>query len=292
MRKVLKNWLIYYSACVTLALVGLTPRRLTPEIGHAIGRLAHFLARRERELARTQLALALGLRESGRRVRLLTRGLFCELGQNAVELARLLWSNRRFPQIIVPEQSRRNLDEALEENMGVVFVTAHLGNWELMAVKLAELGYGISTVARESYDPRFTSLIRRSRDRFGVQAIFRGEKGAAAKMLRALRGNRVLGLLIDQDTSVPSVFVPFFGRSASTPVGAARIALRTGAPVVVGTIRRTLRGEHLVEVERVELPEDAREATAYLTNKLEERIRRHPTQWVWFHKRWKTRPER
>jgi KDO2-lipid IV(A) lauroyltransferase len=84
--------------------------------------------------------------------------------------------------------------------------------------------------------------------------------------------------------------VPFFGRQAFTPIGAATLALRSGSPVVVGSIRRAAGDRHVVQIDPCALPDDVTEATALLTARLEARIRRHPTQWVWFHRRWRTRP--
>jgi KDO2-lipid IV(A) lauroyltransferase len=109
-------------------------------------------------------------------------------------------------------------------------------------------------------------------------------------MLRVLRRGEVLGVLMDQDTRVPSVFVPFFGKSASTPKGGATLSRLTGAQVVVGTIHRTANAVHVIDVVKCELPRDERDATALLTAVLEKRVRRHPADWLWFHERWKTRP--
>jgi KDO2-lipid IV(A) lauroyltransferase len=171
---------------------------------------------------------------------------------------------------------------------GVVFATAHLGNFELMAAWLASSGYPIHTIARKSYEPRITKLLDEKRRACGVSCVYRNEPGAAAAMLRVLRRGEVLGLLMDQDTRVPSVFVPFFGKSASTPKGAAALARATGAAAVVGTIHRTSRGNHVIDIARQELPADEWRATALLTAALEGRIRRHPADWLWLHERWKT----
>ena len=173
-----------------------------------------------------------------------------------------------------------------------MFATGHIGNWELMAAALARSGFPITAIAKESYDPRFTRLIEGERRRFGVEVIHRGQAGSSAATLRALRSGRVLGLLIDQDTRAPGTFVPFFDEPAFTPTGAATLAMRTGAPLVVGAIRRTPRGGHVVDIERCASPADAAEGTASLTAALERKIRRHPSQWVWFHERWKTRAAR
>ncbi len=290
MARQLKNTLIYYSTRAAVAFVGMTPKGLVAPLGRAFGGLAHRVAGRERDLARQQLARALERPERSKSVALLTRGVFDALGESAVELCRMVGNSGEPPPVVIPDAARRCLDEALEKGRGVVFVTGHIGNWELMAISLAEAGYPISTVAKESYDERFTRLIERHRRAKGVEAIYRGRPGAAAAMLRVLRDNRVLGFLIDQDTRVESAFVPFFGRAASTPVGAAAFAMRTDAPVVVGTISRNPQGTHTVNIEACPMEEDVTASTAALTRALENRIRRHPSQWVWFHKRWRTRP--
>lgn len=272
-------------------MAGLVPARWTAPAGHLIGRLTALLAGRERNLARRHLEDALSVPLSERRLSVLLRGLSAELGRNAVEMARLLLSPERLPEVEIPEETRQVLDAALAEDKGVVYVTGHIGNWELMALCLARAGYPISTVAKSSYDPRFTRYIARARKRFGVEVIHRGDPGAPKAMLRALKRGRILGFLMDQDTDVPSVFVPFFGRPAHTPTGPALIALRTGAPSVVGTIRRTRSGAHRIEVERVEIPGEVRAATACYTSHLERRIRQRLSQWVWFHRRWRRQPK-
>jgi KDO2-lipid IV(A) lauroyltransferase len=114
-------------------------------------------------------------------------------------------------------------------------------------------------------------------------------------MLKTLRGNRLLGLLIDQDTSVQSVWVPFFGHLAKTPRAAADLALRTGAAPLLGFAVREGPGRYRVELHDVELPAGDGEAatvelTARLTAGIEAVIRRHPEQWVWMHQRWKSPP--
>jgi KDO2-lipid IV(A) lauroyltransferase len=292
MLRALKNSFIYHFAMGAVTLVGFLPARFADPIGRLIGRLAHLLARCERRLALHHIGMTLDASRSKKRARLLTRGVFVELGKSAVELCRLRNAPHKSPEVILPEESRRALDNALSKKRGVVFVTGHLGNWELMAHTLATMGYPISTVAKESYDSRFTKQINRFRNNAGVQVIYRGSPGAAPAMLRALKKGRAIGFLIDQDTRVPSAFVPFFGHLASTPIGAAALALRTKAPVVVGTIHRTPNGKHVIEIKDCPIPSDVEKATALMTSHLEARIRRHPAQWVWFHRRWNTKPPR
>ncbi|MDJ0762640.1 MAG: lysophospholipid acyltransferase family protein [Myxococcota bacterium] len=290
MLRALKNALIYHLTRVAVTLIGITPDRFIYRAGKCIGALAHRIAGRERRLARQQLSFAFRLNAADPRVRLLTRGVFFQLGLSAVELCRLFRSKDNSPEVIIPDTARQALDKALAVGRGVVFVTGHIGNWELLASALVSKGFPISTVVKESYDPRFTRLIHGFRTRSGVEAIYRGRPGSAVAMRRALKQGRILGFLIDQDTRVPSVFVKFFGRLAHTPLGAATFATRTQAPVVIGAIHRAAHRTHIVDIEQCPIPMDPQAATAVLTGALERHIRRHPSQWVWFHERWKTRP--
>jgi KDO2-lipid IV(A) lauroyltransferase len=220
------------------------------------------------------------------------RAVFNNLGISIVELCRILRDPLNTPDVVVSDESLACLNESLSLNRGVIFVTGHIGNWELMAIELARLGIAVSTVAKKSYDKRFTRLIKKKRAMLGVNAIYRNEPGATASMLRALKKGGLLGFLIDQDTNVSSVFVNFFNKPASTPSGPAAFAVKTGTPVVAGTIHRVAGGYHIVKIEKVALPDDETEATRLLTAVLEQRIRRHPSQWVWFHNRWRRRPEK
>ncbi|WP_350356873.1 lysophospholipid acyltransferase family protein, partial [Escherichia coli] len=133
------------------------------------------------------------------------------------------------------------------------------------------------------------------RARGGVRSIWRGQEGAARAMLRALRSGEILGILIDQDTRVQSLFVPFFGELAATPRAAADLAIRPGASVVTGFCHRVGEGYQL-SMEEVPVPQAgdreaaALELTAALSSRIEAAIRRTPEQWVWMHQRWKTRP--
>jgi KDO2-lipid IV(A) lauroyltransferase len=284
-----KNSLIFFAARLACRILGCVPKRMVPAAGRGLGALAYFLAGYERNCAERQLRTALGLHASPRRIRRLTRGVFNQLGTSAVELLRMLRYPEARPTVVLSQNARQTLDEALALGRGVIFITGHIGNWELMAATLARLQYPIHTVAKQSYDPRFTAMIQKAREDFGVRVIHRGDKGAATAMRRVLKNNGILGFLIDQDTDVPSVFVPFFGRPAKTPSGPAAFALRTGAPVVAGLIRRrTGNAGHCIEIMPMPPGRDVIETTARFNAVLERHIRRRPSQWVWFHRRWKS----
>ena len=290
MRRRLKNALVHWIARGLVSVLGRLPLALGLPLGRALGALGFRVAARERAIASAQLSRALGIAPSSPRLRALSRGVFAHLGTSAVEVCRALRDPGALGGVVFTDATRRALDEALAEGRGAVLATGHIGNWELLAAALARGGFPLTAVVKASYDPGITRSIERARGRLGVETVHRSGAGTAAAMLRALRRGRILGLLIDQDTRASGGFVPFFGEPAFTPTGAAAIALRTGAPLLVGAIRRTPRGGHVVEIERCAPFADPLAGTAALTAVLERAIRRHPSQWVWFHERWRTRP--
>lgn len=286
--KQIKNAAIYYGARTAMLMVGKTPAAVVPYTGKWLGGLAYVVAKKERQTAISQLCQHTRIGRHPKRAQKITRGMFNHLAVSLIELCRLINNPNNRPQVFIPQSSRCTLNEALAANKGVLFITGHIGNWELMAIHLADLGFPIHTMAKASYDNRFTRFIQKERDRFGVHAIYRGQKGVTAKMVRALKRGEILGVLIDQDTTVNSAFVPFFGADAYTPSGAASFAIRTGTPVVVGTIKRTHKGNHRIDIAHAPLPNNETDATALLTLALERRIRKQMDQWVWLHRRWKT----
>jgi len=186
---------------------------------------------------------------------------------------------------------------ALEEGRGVMLVTAHCGNWELLNARLPVAGVPLISVVRELDNSRVDRLVTTSRTRFGTEIFPRGPT-AGRNIARALAKNKVCGLLIDQDIrDVPGVFVPFFGRPAWTPSGAAMLAIRRGCPVVPAFIHRRPDGTHLAEIhpplampDGGTLEDRIQELTAAATTAIELQIRAYPEQWVWMHRRWRRQP--
>ncbi len=258
-------------------------------VGAGVGRLAYRLDGRRAARARRQLGLALGL-AAGPADRLGARS-YAHLGRLISELARLPAMDIA-AEVSLSAAAEQRLRAAVAEGRGVVLVTGHIGNWELLGQRLALAGFDGVTVVRRPSNPGLAKWIDRVRRGAGLQVIERDDPGAARRMLSALRRGAILGLLIDQRTHVASVDVPFFGRQARTPVAAAALALLGRRPVLVATIHRQADGQHHIDVERVPLPTTgARSAqrlwlTARLTEALERAIRRDPEQWVWLHDRW------
>ncbi|EPX60494.1 Lipid A biosynthesis lauroyl acyltransferase [Cystobacter fuscus DSM 2262] len=293
--KRLKRFLRYLLVRAALALVGALPLGFARWLGAGFGRLAFALAGGERRKALKSLARAFPEKSDAER-HSLARASFRHLGMAAFEVGATSSMDRQLDRLVRWEDAdRRVLDAALARGKGVVFVSGHVGNWELLARRVSRAGYPSQSIAKETTDPRLTALVGRFRELGGVRSIWRGQEGAARAMLRALKAGEILGLLIDQDTRVQSLFVPFFGELAATPRAAADLALRTGAAVVVGFCQREREGYRLWMEEvawraGTDREADALALTAALSERIEAAIRRAPEQWVWMHQRWKTRP--
>jgi len=291
----LKNTLIYLGVRLLVGLLRLLPLAVLWPLGGLLGRLAALVDVSDRRRAEAQIAQAFPELGSGMHRRL-ARDMFVHLGHSAMETLKI---DRLFsgPDAVrLSDEQRALFDAALAEKKGVVVISGHIGNWELAAQLLGKEGYPVAGIAKPLYDPRLTRLVHRLRTRYGMRLIWRGDDNVSREMLRVFADGSILALLIDQDTRVQGEFVPFFGRPAHTPSAPAALALRTGAPVVVGWVQRHGR-RHVPHFERLEFtPSGEREAdvralTALMTARLEHAIRLQPAQWVWLHRRWHRQPD-
>jgi KDO2-lipid IV(A) lauroyltransferase len=270
----------------------LVPYRIGVWAGGIIGFIAYYLLRRERTRAVKHLTETFGQKGSSW-IHRTARQCFIHLGKALLEV--MLMSPRRLLRVITVE-GEENLQKALERKKGVVYVTGHIGNWELMAQMVARK-YPLSVIAAPIEPEQVNDMIVELRAGMGVRTILRSRPGAAKELIRAFRENRVLGILIDQDTDVESAFVDFLGKKARTPTAAASMAIKFGAPVVFGYIQRRKDGRHAIVIEGpLHLPvtndteKDIITATAMFTKKIEDVIQKNPEQWVWMHRRWRRQP--
>jgi KDO2-lipid IV(A) lauroyltransferase len=294
--KRVKRYLRYCVVRAALFAVEWLPIQAAGWLGEALGSLVFRLASRTRRAALESLARAFPDLNAEHRRALACRS-FQHLGRCALELACVRQIDPRIGEWVEwTESERRLLETALARGRGVVFVSGHVGNWELLARRVALAGLPASTIAKESSDWRLTRLVERFRIQGRVESIWRGQPGAAKRMLRVLKSGGILGFLIDQDTAVQSIFVPFFGYPAATPRAAADLALRTGAAVVVGFCQRKEDGRYQLSMKEMsprqtgDVENDVAALTKDLTAEIESAIRRTPEQWVWMHRRWKSQP--
>jgi KDO2-lipid IV(A) lauroyltransferase len=258
-------------------------------VGRLFGRLGWWFGRRDRRRALEHLALAFPERPAAER-RALARAAFRHQGMNLAEDLHLLSRGCADVARYVETEGWERVAALRAAGTGVLIVTGHCGNWELLAAAINCRGLGMRVVARALDEPELQDLLVAFRRRFGSESIERGRPGAARELLRALREG-ALGMLIDQDTRVEGVWVPFFGRPAYTPVGAAKVALRPGVAAVPAFIERRPDGTHLARfLPPLDLPPDETAATALMTQAIEAQIRRRPEQWVWMHRRWRRQP--
>lgn len=215
--------------------------------------------------------------------------MFVRLGRAAADMLALRRLLKRGSGFALEPEHVEVFRDALAQGKGAIAVSGHVGNWELCAQAIAHAGLPIASIASPTYDPRLTRLIDEHRCQFGMDVLWRGDSRVSKEMLRVFRKNAILGLLIDQDTNVQGAYVPFFGKLAHTPVAAASLALRFRCPIVVGFAVHDGRAYRLVyEAFPYDSEESVESLTARLTARIEQEIRKDPSQWVWLHRRWKT----
>lgn len=264
-------------------------------LGRLLAGLTPLFGRAERQRARDHLRLAFPDWEPARHSRVF-RDFVRHTGELLGEVA-WLWSA---PAQAILAASRfeglEHLTGCLGPETGTVLLTGHCGDWEWLNLALGAAGVPMTAAAREIFDPRVDRLVQQLRGRFGAESALRGQR-AGHRMVSALNGGRVVGILIDQDIDAPGAFVEFFGRPAWTPTGAAVIAARCGRPIVPGFSARLEDGTMLLAFDAplatdrdAASPEGAARLTARLTARIEAQIRSRPEQWVWSHRRWRRQP--
>jgi KDO2-lipid IV(A) lauroyltransferase len=279
-----------------LLLVGWVPAHLPPAVGLTVGRrlgdLLWWILPGRRRRALDNIRLSLGRDMTPREVERLGRRSFQHLGMNLIEACRYFLRPTEVMLSQVHVEGVEHLRSAAAQGRGVLVLTAHYGNWELLAAAHGLTGLPLSIVIRPLDHPILDELAARFRRRSGAELIVKHQ--AVREVLQALRRGRMVGILLDQNaTRAEGVFVPFFGVAASTSKGLAVLALRTDAPVVPVFLRRTPDGRHCMDVSPPLPPPAGGDVLAYtaLFNRvIEAAIRRAPEQWLWMHARWRTRP--
>ena len=291
-RKRLSRQFIVLFTRVVSSCARVLPYRFAVASGGLLGFIAYYLLPRERTRAITHLSSVFPER-GATWARQVARRTFIHLGKAMLE-ALTIDADRLSS--VVTLRGLENLQTAMDQGKGVVYMTGHVGNWELMADAVAR-HFPVSVVAAPLEPEAVNDMIVGLRARMGVKTIVRNRPGAARELIRVFRENRILGILIDQDTDVEGVFVEFMGRPAWTPTAAAQMAIKFGAPVVFGYARRERDNSHTVILEGpLKLfrtgndEEDIRTNTAMFTNMIENAILQNPEQWVWMHRRWRRQP--
>ena len=292
----MKEWLEYAAVCVSLQVLEILPQGTARSLASAVSRVLYVLSPKLRKTAEFNLRLAFPEWSESQRQQVI-RNMTSNLGRMAAEFARMPKYSAANIQELVVLDGHENFLQGHKQGKGVLYLTGHIGAWELSSFAHALYGYPLHYMARPLDNHKLDKLVNRYRSLSGNRPIYKNE--SARVMLKVLKDAGTVGILADQNT-MPSegVFVDFFGTSACSTTGLARVALHTGAAVVPGyaywdeAIKKyRLRFEPPVELVRTgDNERDIFENTQKFTKVLEEIIRKYPDQWVWVHGRWNTRP--
>jgi Kdo2-lipid IVA lauroyltransferase/acyltransferase len=292
----MRQWLEYTAAWAGLKTLGLLPRPVARFVGATFAAVAYTLRTPLRRAAMFNLGLAFPESSEAERERIV-RGMIRQIGWMAGEFSQFPKYTPENIARIVEIDGAENFAAAQRRGKGVLFLTGHMSAWELAPFAHALYGHPLHFLVRPVANARVDALINRYRCLSGNRPI---EKNRSARaILKVLGGGGTVGILADTNTALEEgVFVNFFGIPASTTSGLARIALRTDAALVPGFLawdaeRRKYRLQFAPALDLVRTSDeeaDVRENTLRFTSVIEDYVRKHPDQWLWVHKRWKTRP--
>ncbi|OPZ82745.1 MAG: Phosphatidylinositol mannoside acyltransferase [bacterium ADurb.Bin431] len=293
--KRIKNDLIYGLVVGLIALLRFLPRGSAAALMCGLAGAGFRLARKEREKTIRHLTWAYGSEKSPAQIEALAGAVWSHFGVMAVDAIRLPRILAAGINTLVEAQGVERLRSALGRGRGVIVLTGHFGNWELFGAWVAQNGFPVKVVGTSAYDPRLDRIIVGLRNAAGYTNIARGK--GTREIIRTLRDNEVLGMLIDQDTRVDGVFVNFFGRAAHTAVGPVILAQKMGCALLPAFIHLKEDGRYLIEFDEEitltttgDAAQDQVVNTQKISDAYERAIRRHPEQWVWMHERWKKQP--
>ncbi len=263
------------------------------KLGNVLGFFAYYFVPIRKTTAREQIKCAfpdLGTRE----VETILKDSYASLSKSFLEVFKMSSLSREELLGLVEVEGREFFDRGLERGHGIVVVSFHMGNWELMGAVSVLLGYPIDVIYQRQSNPLSDNFINRNRRAFGMGIIERRQ--AVKESMRSLKKNRIVAFISDQDAHQEGVFAPLFGRPASTPRGPAVLSLRLKAPIVTSVILRNDDGSHRFVIRPLEVDltgdteHDVYAITCAFNRRLEEYVREKPGQWLWHHRRWKTVP--
>jgi KDO2-lipid IV(A) lauroyltransferase len=287
----------YAAAWPFIKILGLMPRPLSRAFAIAIAQVVYLLHFRLRQVGMRNLEMVFPEKTVAERRRIL-RGVFTSLGRQLAELCQFpRYTPENIDEVVVYD-GLENYERAYAQGKGVLFLTAHFGGWELSAFAHSLHGHWLHIVMRPMDNEYLDRLLQQYRTMHGNKTVNKDD--FVRGLLAAMKAGETVGILMDTNMTPPQgIFVDFFDIPACTASGLARIALRTGAAVVPGfTIwdpalqKYRLRFDPALGLIRTgHLEADITANTQMFTKVIESYVRKYPDQWLWVHRRWKTRPE-
>ena len=276
--------------------LGHIPLILSFWFGRGLGRLGFYLDKKHREIVLNNLKTVFGQEKSPNEIHLIAKKVFENLGMNLMEFFRLPWLKIEDLEGYVEPEGFENLRKAYEKGKGVIILTGHFGNWEMVGVFYALMGYPFDVVVRDLDNPVMDAFVRWVRARSGNRIISKNR--SMRGLIRTLSKGGMAAILLDQNvTWSEGMFVYFFDRLACTNKGTALLAMASGAVVIPTFIVRDGRKHRVIIGEEIAIKNTGNRAadqlanTALFTKIIEEFVRKYPEQWFWLHQRWKSRPE-
>lgn len=296
LRKEIKYTALYYFIRFLIFSSNVLPRKTWLRFCSLLGRAAYQFSPKPAARMVRHLTIAFGKEKSPDEIKKLSKKTFEMLGKNAGDIIRSLRvkSLTDLNKFLVTT-GIENYEKAHAKGKGVMFLTAHLGAFDLQITNMALRGLKPNIIGTALGDERLNELLVKYRNAYGAIAIERGKE--SVRLFKALKSGGSIAILIDQDTKVKSRFVNFFGRMASTPIGATVLALKSGCSVVPTYVyldEDYKQQMHILpEIPLVYTGDEEQDLiinTQNFTDFTERVVREHPEQWVWMHERWKTQP--
>jgi len=293
----MSDFVQYIGVRAFVSVIRLLPLNIGMLVGKSLAYAIYLIDRKHRKVAYENLRNAYGEDLSDFQIKKIIRRNYLHFASVGIDFIKM-------PQIVNQSNWQKYFEveglefvrKACKEGKGIIFVTGHTGNWEVLGCAFEFFFQPLHSIAKHMKNPFVDRFLTRLR-KYGNQEIIFKEK-AAREMIKVLKNNECLGILVDQNARKNSIFVDFFGQKAATTRVVATLSLKTGAPIIMVFLRRSDRRYRFkislikpVQIEKTgDLEKDILSLTQRYTTIIESRIREHPHEWIWIHRRWKTRP--
>ena len=293
----LSDFVQYIGVRAFVSVIRLLPLNICMLVGKSLAYAIYLIDRKHRKVADKNLRNAYGEDLSDFQIKKIIRRNYLHFASVGIDFIKM-------PQIVNQNNWQKHFEveglefvrKARKEGKGIIFVAGHTGNWEVLGCAFEFFFQPVHSIAKHMKNP-FVDRFLTSHRKYGNQEIIFKEK-AAREMIKVLKNNECLGILVDQNARKNSIFVDFFGQKAATTRVVATLSLKTGAPIIMVFLRRSDRRYRFkislskpVQIEKTgDLEKDILSLTQRYTTIIESRIRAHPHEWIWIHRRWKTRP--
>jgi KDO2-lipid IV(A) lauroyltransferase len=289
-----QNYAEYIVLKTIIFFIRLFPFKFAVKVGEAIGIVSYYIVNFRRSHVIDMLTQSFP-EKSQKEIRIITRNTYKNFARTVVEIIFFpTMSDEEIKKLLFCTYEHL-VEKAYSKGRGTIFMSAHLGNWELTALAYSKI-YPMSVVVANQSNVLVDKMMDNVRTNQGFSTISR-DGMAFRDIMKALKRNEIVAFLADQDAGPQGVFIPFFGRLTSTPKGAALFAIRVKCPIIIALGIRQKKGIMKVEFTEVPMPnsgdsnKDIEIINMFYLKKLEDIVRSYPEQWFWFHRKWKTRPE-